>query len=35
MVMAQLATWFDDYNEVHPHSGLLMRSPREYLRAGR
>jgi putative transposase len=31
-VMRQLATWFDDYNEVHPHRGLNMRSPREYRR---
>jgi transposase InsO family protein len=29
-VMRQLAHWFDDYNEVHPHRGLRMRSlPRE------
>ena len=34
-VLDQLGTWFDDYNEVHPHSGLQMRSPREYLRAAR
>ncbi|MEO6953107.1 MAG: integrase core domain-containing protein, partial [Polyangia bacterium] len=26
-------SWFDDYNEVHPHSGLKMQSPREYLRS--
>ena len=32
-VLAQLGTWFDDYNEVHPHSGLRMQSPREYRRA--
>jgi transposase InsO family protein len=31
-VMRQLAHWFDDYNEVHPHRGLRMRSPREYRR---
>jgi len=30
MVPAQLGTWFDDYNEVHPHGGLQIRSPREY-----
>ena len=29
--MAQLGSWFDDYNEVHPHSGSEMQSPREYL----
>ena len=32
-VMEQLGGWFDDYNEVHPHSGLKMQSPREYLRS--
>jgi transposase InsO family protein len=32
-VLAQLSQWIDDYNEVHPHKGLKMRSPREYLRA--
>jgi transposase InsO family protein len=31
-VLAQLPTWFEDYNEVHPHRGLKMRSPREFLR---
>ena len=25
--------WFEDYNENHPHSGLRMRSPREFIRA--
>ena len=29
----QLAGWFDDYNENHPHSGLRMRSPRDFRRA--
>lgn len=29
-VLAQLPTWFEDYNEVHPHQGLKMRPPREY-----
>lgn len=29
-VMAQLAQWFEDYNNYHPHSGLKMMSPREY-----
>lgn len=28
--LALLATWIDDYNENHPHSGLKMRSPREF-----
>jgi putative transposase len=32
-VMQQLARWFEDYNEVHPHKGLRMQSPREYRRA--
>ena len=31
-VIAQLPGWFADYNEIHPHKGLGMRSPREYLR---
>lgn len=29
----QIAGWFEDYNENHPHSGLRMRSPREFIRA--
>lgn len=29
-VMSQLADWFEDYNNYHPHSGLKMMSPREY-----
>ena len=32
-VMQQLAGWFEDYNNVHPHKGLRMQSPREYRRA--
>ena len=32
-VMQQLASWFEDYNEVHPHKGLRMQSPREYRKA--
>lgn len=27
----QLTGWFEDYNENHPHSGLRMRSPREFI----
>lgn len=27
-----IAGWFEDYNENHPHSGLRMRSPREFRR---
>jgi transposase InsO family protein len=30
-VIALLAVWFEDYNEVHPHSGLKFLSPREFL----
>lgn len=33
MVMEQLPSWFEDYNEYHPHKGLKMRSPREYRRS--
>lgn len=32
-VLAQLPGWIEDYNECHPHSGLRMRSPREFIRA--
>lgn len=32
-VMAQLGKWFEDYNEHHPHKGLKMRSPREFIRS--
>ena len=32
-VMSQLAAWFEDYNEMHPHKGLRLQSPREYRRA--
>lgn len=32
-VLQQLPTWIEDYNEVHPHKGLRMRSPREFIRA--
>jgi putative transposase len=32
-VNAQLSDWFAAYHEIHPHKGLGMRSPREYLRA--
>jgi len=28
-----IAGWFEDYNENHPHSGLRMRSPREFRKA--
>ena len=31
--LGKIARWLEDYNENHPHSGLKMRSPREYIRA--
>lgn len=31
--LALIGTWFDDYNDNHPHSGLKMRSPREFIHA--
>ena len=31
-VITLLSAWFEDYNEVHPHSGLKFLSPREFLR---
>jgi putative transposase len=31
-VIALLPAWFEDYNEVHPHSGLKFLSPREFRR---
>jgi transposase InsO family protein len=30
-VMRLLPGWFEDYNTTHPHSGLRMLSPREFL----
>ena len=30
-VLQQLPAWFEDYNTVHPHSGLRMRPPREFI----
>lgn len=30
-VLQQLPAWFEDYNTVHPHSGLRMCSPREFI----
>jgi len=29
-VLKKLPEWFDDYNEIAPHSALDMKSPREY-----
>ena len=31
-VMAQMAAVFEHFNEVHPHSALKMKSPREFRR---
>lgn len=31
-VLSHLAAWFEDYNEVHPHKGLRMLLPREFIR---
>jgi transposase InsO family protein len=32
MVMAQLNSWFNDYNHNHLHKGLRLKSPREFIR---
>jgi len=32
-VLALIAGWFEDYNKNHPHSGLKMHSPREFITA--
>jgi len=32
-VLAQLQRWFEDYNDNHPHKGLRMKSPREFIRS--
>ena len=32
-VLGLIGGWFKDYNENHPHSGLKMRSPREFIAA--
>jgi transposase InsO family protein len=31
--LSLIAGWIEDDNESHPHSGLRMRSPREFRRA--
>jgi putative transposase len=31
-VIEQLDGWFEDYNTMHPHKGLGMLSPRQYLK---
>lgn len=30
-VLGLIGTWIEDYNDNHPHSGLKMRSPREFI----
>ena len=30
-VLLMVPQWIEDYNEHHPHSGLRMRSPREFI----
>ncbi len=32
-VLRQIGGWIEGYNEIHPHSALRMRSPREFIRA--
>ena len=32
-VLRQIVGWIEDYNDIHPHSALRMRSPREFIRA--
>ncbi|TLU70541.1 integrase core domain-containing protein [Lichenicoccus roseus] len=32
-VLQQPPAWINDYNDNHPHSGLRMRSPREFIHA--
>lgn len=31
-ILAKIPDWIEDYCEVHPHSGLKFRSPREFIR---
>ena len=32
-VLELIGAWINDDNEHHPHSGLKMRSPREFIAA--
>jgi transposase InsO family protein len=32
-ILRLISGWFEDYNDNHLHSGLKMRSPREYIAA--
>jgi putative transposase len=34
-VLEQLPLWFEDYNNNHPHKGLKMMAPREYIELSR
>ena len=31
VVLNHLPTWLEDTNTIHPHSGLRMLSPREFI----
>ncbi|MCQ0990647.1 IS3 family transposase [Jiella sp. LLJ827] len=31
-ILALMPAWIEDYCEIHPHSGLKFRSPREFIR---
>jgi putative transposase len=33
-VLSQLSNWFEDYNEVHPHKALRLKSTREFILTG-
>jgi len=33
IALSAIDDWIEDYNENHPHSGLKMRSPREFIKA--
>jgi transposase InsO family protein len=30
-VLQRLGDWFEDYNTIHPHSGLRFHSSREFI----
>jgi transposase InsO family protein len=32
-VLSQLSYWLEDYNEIHPHKALRLKSPREFIRS--
>ena len=33
MIMAQLGQWFGITNKYHPHKGLKMKLPRQFIRS--